>query len=90
MMTSGKSSSAELSVVTQYETLRRAALGEALPPEARRGLTLFLGRGMWGWAQAVATICVLQQPTCSRTSNAKAPEECRTVIHIFAAMAIKA
>jgi hypothetical protein len=42
-------------VVAQYEALRGAALGDALPPEARTGLLLFLRGGMWGWARAVAT-----------------------------------
>ncbi len=49
-------------VVTQYETLRRAVLGDALPPEARAGLPLFLRRGMWGWARAVAAMSAPQRP----------------------------
>jgi hypothetical protein len=90
-MTSAQNNSAELSVVvTEYETLRRAALGDALPSEARAGLVLFLYRGMYGWARAVATTPAQQQPTGSRPSYWKAPEEHRTVIHIFAAMAINA
>ncbi len=40
-------------IVTQYEALRAAALGEALPLMARSGLVLFLRRGMWGWARAL-------------------------------------
>ena len=77
-------------VVTQYETLRRAVLGDALPPEARAGLLLFLRRGMCGWARAVATLSASQQPTGSRPPNWKMPEEHRTVVHILAAMAINA
>lgn len=89
-MTSAKINSAEPPhVVTQYETLRRAALGEALPLEARAGLMLFLRRGLWGWAHALATM-TFEQPTGSRPVNWKPPEEYRTVIHIFAALAIKA
>ena len=42
-------------VVAQYETLRRAVLSGALPPEASAGLVLFLRRGRCGWARAVAT-----------------------------------
>ena len=61
--------------VTQYETLRTAALGAALPPEARAGLLLFLRRGMWGWARAVAAMSTFEQPSGSRPSNWKAPEE---------------
>jgi hypothetical protein len=90
-MTSARKNSAELSVVvTQYENLRRAAIGDALPCEARAGLLLFLHRGMYGWVRALATMNAPQHATGSRPSNWKAPEEHRTVIHIFAAMAIKA
>jgi len=90
-MTSAQKPSAEQAgVVAQYETLRGTALGAALPPEARAGLLLFLGRGMWGWVRAVAAMSTFEQPTGSRPSNWKAPEESRTVIHIFAAMAIQA
>lgn len=35
-------------VAARYEMLRLAALGEALPLEARSGLLLFLRQGMWG------------------------------------------
>jgi len=40
-------------VTARYEALRAAAFGDGLPPEARSGLTLFLRRGMWGWARAM-------------------------------------
>jgi hypothetical protein len=90
-MTRAKNASTEPSlIVTHYETLRRAALGEALPPEARAGLTLFLRRGMWGWARAVAPRSVVPQPAGSRPAHGKPPEEDRTIIHLFAALAIKA
>ncbi len=36
------------SLLPQYETLRAAALGNALPPEARAGLMLFLQAGHVG------------------------------------------
>ena len=89
-MTAAKNDSTEQSTaVTQYETLRSAALGDALPPEARAGLMLFLRRGLWGWARVMATTSAWQPPNRSRASNWKVPEEYRTVIHIFAAMAIK-
>ncbi|MBL8291012.1 MAG: hypothetical protein JNN08_04205 [Bryobacterales bacterium] len=74
--------------VTQYETLRAAALGNALPPEARAGLMLFLSTGMWGWARAVTAIHKFERPSGFRPSNRKPPEEHRTVIHLFAAMTI--
>ena len=77
-------------VVTQYETLRRAAFGEALPLEARGGLALFLHRGMWGWARAMAQASASRQPTRTLSSNWSAPESSRAVIHLFAALAINA
>ena len=77
-------------VVAQYEALRGAVLGEALPPEARTGLLLFLRRGMCGWARASATVCTPQRSTGSRPPNWRIPEEHRAVVHIFAAMAINA
>jgi hypothetical protein len=73
----------------QYETLRRAALGEALPPEARAGLTLFLRRGMWGWARAVATRSTVPQPAGVRPTHGQPSQEDRPLIDLFAALAIK-
>ena len=75
-------------IATHYEILRAAALGDALPPEARAGLMLFLHAGMWGWARAVTAMRTIERPAGSRPSNWKAPEEHRTIIHLFAAMAI--
>jgi hypothetical protein len=76
-------------VVAQYEALRGAVLGDALPPKARTGLLLFLRRGMCGWARAVA-MCAPQRPTVSRPPNWTMPEEHRAVVHILAAMVINA
>lgn len=76
-------------VITQYETLRRAALGSALPPEARAGLLLFLRRGMWGWALAVTRGSLGQPSTSLRPADRQAPQEDRTVIYILAALAIQ-
>jgi hypothetical protein len=88
-MTNAKNNAVDPSIaVTQYETLRMAALGNALPPEARAGLLLFLHTGMWGWARAVTAMRTFERPADSRPSNWKPPEEHRTVIHLFAAMAI--
>jgi len=90
-MTSATNHSAEpSSVVPQYETLRRAALGEALPPEARSGLMLFLRRGMWGWAQAVATSRAVPQPAGARSAHWQPPEADRSLIQLLAALAITA
>jgi len=77
-------------VVAQYEALRGAVLGDALPPEARTGLLLFLRRGMSGWWRAVTTMSAQSRPVGSRQPNWKMPEEHRAVVHIFAAMAINA
>ena len=74
--------------VMQYETLRASTLGNALPPEARAGLMLFLYTGMWGWARAVTAMGTFERPAPSRPSNWKPPEKHRTVIHLFAAIAI--
>lgn len=65
-----------------------AALGEPLPPEARSGLCLFLRQGMWGWAQVLSGPAAPQparKATCPRLT---APYTKRTVIQIFAAMAL--
>jgi hypothetical protein len=87
----GVGSEGPSSVVAQYETLRGAALGQALPPEARYGLMLFLRRGMWGWARTVAmTSTSVSQPSCSPSLNWTSSDEYRTVIHVFAAMAMNA
>jgi hypothetical protein len=75
-------------VAAQYETLRSAALGAPLPPEARHGLLLFLGRGMWAWTQAVATAtAILPPPTRAPAAAAPSPHERCGIIHVFAAMA---
>lgn len=87
-MTNAKNNVDPSIAIAQYETLRAAALGNALPPEARAGLMRFLHAGMWGWARAATTMRTFERPACSRPSNWKPPEERRTVIHLFAAMAI--
>lgn len=75
-------------VAAQYETLRRAALGESLPPEARSGLMLFLGRGMWGWARTLGAESVRIEPSPAPSPSPTAPSEREAVIHVLAAMAI--
>jgi hypothetical protein len=77
-------------VVTRYETLRRAALGDALPPEARAGLTLFLQRGMWGWARAIATVSEVSSSADVRPVPWQPPELDRPLIHLLAALAMQA
>jgi hypothetical protein len=89
-MTRATNTSAEpSSIVTQYETLRRAVLGDALPPEARAGLLLFLRRGMWGWARTVATMPAVPRPVGVRPAHEQPSEEDRPLIHLLAAMAIR-
>jgi hypothetical protein len=90
-MTSAQNTAESSLVVTQYETLRCAALGDALPPEARAGLMLFLRRGMWGWAQAVATSSrAVPQPVGARPAHWQPPEADRPLIHLLAALVITA
>ena len=76
-------------VAAQYETLRSAALGAPLPPEARHGLLLFLRHGMWAWTQAMATAAAAPSPPPRPTTSASpSPHERSGVIHVFAAMAL--
>ena len=77
-------------IAVHYETLRSAALGAPLLPEARHGLPLFLRRGMWAWTQAVATAAVAPPPTRVTAQGSSSPPELRGVIHVFAAMALSA
>jgi hypothetical protein len=89
----GDERSTERGLVTaRYETLRMAALGEALPPEARSGLMLFLRRGMWGWARAVdeTSAATPMRSTAPSSPPPTATHKSRTVIQIFATMAIDA
>jgi hypothetical protein len=90
-MTSGaaeKCSAPPSTVAVQYETLRMAALGEALPPEARSGLMLFLRRGMWAWARTLAAPRAREEPTHAPSPSSTAPCERKAVIHVLAAMAM--
>jgi hypothetical protein len=89
-MTSAQETAEPSLVVTHYETLRQAALGDALPPEARAGLTLFLRRGMWGWAQAIVTMSAVPQPADTRPAHWQLPEPDCPLIHLLAALAIQA
>ena len=74
-------------LAAQYEVLRSAALGAPLPPDARHGLTLFLRRGLWGWARAVAAPTLASVPP-PRLSALSVPDQLRGIIQIFAAMAL--
>ena len=76
-------------IAAQYETLRMAALGEVLAPEARAGLMLFLRRGMWAWARALGAASAPPSPKC-RSSESVASHPSKVVIQLFAAMAMNA
>jgi hypothetical protein len=73
-----------------YETLRRAALGGVLPPEARSGLIVFLWRGFWGWTRAVAGASARPAPIPAASSRPTEPGKQSAIVHLFAAMAIQA
>jgi len=78
-------------VASQYETLRKAALGEPAPPECRSGLVLFLRRGMWAWARTLAAVdAPADAPPLSSFSpmRSTAPHRERSLIRVFAAMAL--
>jgi len=85
------------SVESRYETLRMAALGEALPPECRSGLVLLLRRGMWGWARSWAArvqppvLIGRQQPLHQPSeSYAASPRDDEALIQVLAAMVLNA
>ena len=71
-------------IAAQYERLRTAAQGSALPPEARSGLSLFLRRGMWGWARAMTSDFT---PT-AHSSFSSPPPRHAALVQIFASMAL--
>jgi len=76
------------SIAARYETLRSAALGEPLAPEARSGLGLFLRRGLWGWARVLAVSGEPGPPTRPPAVSSTAPDHHKAVIQVFAAMAV--
>jgi hypothetical protein len=75
-------------VPAQYEALRDAALGGSLPPHARWGLALLLRRGMWAWAQALAKVNTTREIRSSNTGSVQSMPEPRTVVQLFAALAM--
>jgi hypothetical protein len=78
-------------VMEQYELLRAAMLGAALPPDSRTGLIVLLHRGMWAWARTIVLDPARQRsiPAYSaRPSNLDGPCERRAVVHLLAAMAM--
>jgi hypothetical protein len=86
-----RSSVPSSTIVGQYETLRSAMLGEALPPDARSGLNVFLRHGMWEWARTLTLATLGREPlhvSPPSSSNPAEPGERRAVIHLLAAMAM--
>jgi hypothetical protein len=75
-------------LTSQYETLRRAALGEALLPQARSGLAVFLYRGMWGWARTLSASAFSEQslPDAQPTPSDYSPHI--AVIQLLATLAM--
>jgi hypothetical protein len=84
-----KPSTTASTLVAQYETLRTAVLGEALPLEARSGLMLFLRRGMWSWARSLSGESARQELLPVPRSAAVEPGERSTIVYVLAAMARK-
>lgn len=80
-------------VTERYESLRAAALGTALPPEARSGLTILLHRGMWAWVRAIKQVpCQNPSAAVPAVGLPIADETCerRTVIQLLTAMVMAA
>lgn len=78
----------QASVAPQYEALRKAALGDPLPPACRSGLALFLRRGMWGWVRSLAMAAALQSPPRPSFADPTPTHQERAIIQVFAAMAL--
>ena len=75
-------------LASEYEVLRAAVLGEALPLMARSGLVLFLRRGMWGWAKVLIAAAASPQETTDRLSSSAPTQGGRSVvIHVLATIA---
>jgi hypothetical protein len=75
-------------IVARYERLRSAMLGEALPPDARSGLVVFLHRGMWRWARTPPVEPTKLEPISSRSSAPAQVIERRAIICLLAGMAM--
>jgi len=75
-------------VVARYERLRSAMLGEALPPDARSGLVIFLHRGMLGWARALSVESARLEPMPSRSSAPAQLNDRRAIVCLLAGMAM--
>ncbi len=75
----------------RYEVLRAAVLGEALPPDSRNGLSVFLNHGMWTWTRMTVVDPIRESPipvSTARPSDLDGTCERRAVVHLLAAMAM--
>jgi hypothetical protein len=78
-------------VVEQYESLRAAMLGAALPSGSRTGLIVLLHRGMWAWARTIVLDPARQRPipaSAVHPPKLDGPCERRAVVYLLAAMAM--
>lgn len=75
-------------IVARYERLRSAMLGEALPPDARSGLIIFLRRGMWSWVHMLTVEPARLEPIPARSLMPAEFIERRAVIGLLAGMAM--
>ena len=75
-------------IVARYERLRSAMLGEALPPDARSGLIIFLRRGMWSWGRMMAVEPARLEPIPTRSPMPAELIERRAIIGLLAGMAM--
>jgi hypothetical protein len=83
-----KAACSSSTIAAQYEVLRAAALGEALPLMARSGLVLFLRRGMWGWARALTAAATSPQEPVNRPLAVWPTQGGRSaVVHVLAEIA---
>ena len=78
-------------MLEQYELLRAAMLGAALPSDSRTGLIVLLHRGMWAWARTIGLDPARQRPIAASTVDPPTldgPRERRAVVRLLAAMAM--
>jgi hypothetical protein len=72
---------------SRYEALRMSAFGEPVLVEYRRGLVLFLRRGMLSWLRSLTIDTVPQMRPHALPTAIRAPYQKSAVIRIFAALA---
>lgn len=75
------------SLLSRYEALRGGALGQAVGPDARSGLTVLLRSGVWAWARAMTTE---QSPTrmAPRGADAVPAERPGDLVRLLADMTL--